>query len=362
MERPPAELATFEVLKASLKGYLFQPADLDKLTALVLKYPKPEFEPFPDTKLSTKYGEYRRFFQEQLNQAMKLKKLAPGRTFDVRIIEDDSMNASADVFQVVRINTGYITYGTLDSFVSTLCHEMAHSTRNHPAIPRPDIVLDFFKKSDEYYTKTYNFELETYRHDRAAYLALRAEWDAGVDRAASNYLKLAESEADIVGAMICAVMGMPPHAFIKGYREEKARNGTGIIPGEESHANGFDLALGLADITVEDGKDLTDGFETKLGYGELDRFLFPVDSHPGEDERIEQLERVIAKIDPYFDPSGKTYAALKGRLRDGNPTGAGLTDLVPRARPRLIVKAGAISLSLPTQQSCAHTRPRPAGK
>lgn len=360
---PPAELATFEVLKASLNGYLFQPGDFDKLSALVLKYPTPDFEPFPETKLSKKYGEYGSFFQEQLNQSMKVKRLAPGRTFEVRIIEDESLNASADVFQVVRINTGYMVHGTVDSFVSTLCHEMAHSTRNHPSIPQPDVVLDFYKKTDEYYVKTFNFELNTYRHDRTAYLALREEWDGDVAKAASNHSKRSESEADIVGAMICAVLGMPPSTYIKGYREEKARNGTGIVPGEEGKTNGMGLlGLGLADIAVEDGKELTGGFETTLEFGDLDRFLFPLDSHPGEDERIEQLERVVAKIDPYFDQSGKFYAALKGRLRDGNPTGIGLTDFLPRARPRRIVRSSGISLSLPPHDSCAHARPRPAKK
>lgn len=327
------------VVKAS-NGHLFEPGDFDVVTSLVLPYQKPDADIDELTNASKRYDDYRKFLESTVNQGMLAEKLAPGRKFTFTVLEDPEINAFADGYQQLFVNTGFLEKVSIDTFMAAVCHEIAHSARNHGA------VTDVFKEQDaqqkvyEYFDKQYNFETNVYTHDKTAYAALRGNWDI-YSKDLSVEERRQESEADIIGGMICGTMGMPYDRYLKGFQQlfgAEAFGGVVVKDGQSKPAgdgsdpyfDGFGLALaGESKELPADPMTLQNGAQIAYELGPLVRTLFPVagDDHPGDEERVSQLKRVGDPIRKRGDDKAKTFQAITGKFVE-QPAGLSLVNLV----------------------------------
>ncbi|MCX6130405.1 MAG: M48 family metalloprotease [Proteobacteria bacterium] len=277
----------------ALPPYLMSLEQAQAITTLIEPYQRPPFqeEPLPGV-VSTNYSQLRSFIENFSNKVFLLPNLKPGRTFKVTIMEDEVFNASADGFQNIFINTGLVkTAGSLGS-LEVVCHEMAHSSKNH-SLKNPENMLSeaqkntlnqFHSKLDAYMNLAFDAAAGVYTHDRAQYLQLRQQWDQ-VGPELSNFFKHNKSEADVVGGMICAELGLAPIELLTAMKENNK------------------LAEGLLaeQSKQEDPTKIPDKTRINMTREEAESFvqyfLFPLASHPTDVEREKQIERVTPAIE-----------------------------------------------------------------
>lgn len=359
------------VLTAS-RGYLYEMGDLAALGNLLLPYVQPpEADAFAnDANVATGLEAYREFLQQALSEGMQLRPLAPGRALKLRILKDASFNATMDSYQKMRVYTGYLTQGTPSGLIATMCHEIAHSARNHGMLKRkPGSAVEAIQtKIEKYLVQQYDVATSRYTHDKVAYLALRKEWDAGPAQTLGTLNKRTESEADIIGGMICGAFGMSAELYRQGFIDERDSLGRGIalLPGTAAAGTGTALSLGLPARSTfrmdggsaSDPKSIETGSTFVLDYSSTYSFLFPVDSHPSYLERIDQLDRLKAGIDARFDPQSTIYKKFAARLKDGPVTGN--VNLAPETRSdmRTVTASDGTVLSIPVVR-CAEAPPLP---
>lgn len=358
---PPIEVpdGADAALTASRSGYLFEPADVDQLGKLVL--------PFIDIKAQSdsstvvaKYESYRIFIGKELETAMAGVKLKPGRSFTINVNDNESQNAAMGGDQVLLINTGLLETMSVDGFVATLCHEIAHSVRNHAYHSHK-----FFNESESsrdietYVGKHYDTTKGEYKHDKAAYTKARKAWDA----VAKDYglaQKRRESEADVIGAVVCGKFGMAFDKYKQGIADlvsgtrfggvvnkeggssattgtnAPGANGPGAPAGEDDFPPPDSETVGPPEIFLAgdgsgdtDPKDLADGSTLKVPASDIIDILFPLapDSHPTPEERTEQLERLRQKLQSANDFDAMFYKNMVAKLESGtsgaDPTALG---------------------------------------
>jgi len=332
----------------NLAPYLFSLAEAQAIKDIV--------EPYEDISggggdytSDSKFGNMERFVQDFVDDAMRIKGLDPGRSFKVTVISDPSVNAAADHLQNIIINAGAIKQFSSKSMLSTLCHEIAHSTKNHSykgiVLEKKDgiekKILNFEQEYSDYINDTYDSETEVYRHNKTKYTRLAKLWKV-IAEYREPIWKRDESEADIVGGMICGHLGMS----------------------STEYKNAFDAGIGkLSDgaegesITAD---DLKDGDELDIKEDESDAlfyFLFYFDSHPKHKERSAQLTRVEKAIAKHF-AKNDLYKDWSTGYKDAG--GLNLTGLEPDFSPKMIVKDlgdGRVVKIPRNPTSCRHKRP-----
>jgi predicted Zn-dependent protease len=173
--------------------------------------------------------------------------------------------------------------------LAIVCHELAHSALNHSfktfkKFDDPNITAAFDAR-DTYMTAHYDEARGVYRHERAAYAAAVQRFSAGTGEL-SVFDRREESEADVVGGMLCGQMGMP----VKTYAN--------LLIG---FLRKVDAAVGGSGGAEVKPGDMTDGEELQVSKDSAQAFTFPLDDHPTNDERAAQLQRLA-------DTIGKRYA------------------------------------------------------
>lgn len=310
----------------NLAAYLFKHVDAVALKPLVLPYELPTIPQNSIPQTSSSYTSIVTATGAFFTTAFQKPVLAPGRSLQIFAVENDSLNASADGFQRVTLNTGLLKVKNNPLFISTICHESAHSARNHVvrSLPVADRVLGTdsnpnpaFKlvtdRIDAYMSKQYNGN--TYTHKKTEFLSIKQAFDAATLEL-STFTKRAESEADIVGSYICAQAGMKSEEFIQGYvdftalvKQMQASQSSSYSKPEDIPDNTrFSLTRPEAESLVSD-------------------FLFHIDSHPLDEERNDQLRRLKDLTDLEFDATVQMYADFVRQLSQAN--GISLVERAP---------------------------------
>lgn len=329
--------------------YLFNADAARTIAPLVDAYQKPGYKDDPET-YSTEFGPFRTFTEKFLNDVMALEDLTPGRKIEVEVMDADYLNAFADGFQRVVVTLGALRAVEAVPMLAVVCHELAHSSKNHSQkrVAYEEIELKaetdvFYNEAEAYFGKTYDKAKKRYKHDLAAYTQVRKLWDALTPRLA-EVSKRNESEADILGGMICGELGMPPDDYERGHREF-------MTLGDQLDAQGSKPGR------IRSAADLKDGDVGQGTVADLFQLLFPRDSHPSNAERDAQLKRTRDVYAAHFD---KTRQLYKDWLREYERTtkGMGLTgfDLreLSRAQSKssIIFNGEAVEIFRPT--SCGH--------
>lgn len=218
------------------------------------------------------------FISEILSDIMVLPAHSPGRDFKVTVTDDDSPNASA-LNQSLVINKGIMEFAPNLSLALVICHEAAHSGRNHSAKAEAQIQEYENKnkaKADALDTAlqdlvetNYNPGTEKFTHRQSDYDRIKPLWDAFWGDF-TNYQKRFESEADIVGARMCANAGFTQSEVVEGF--------TSL----------FKLFQGLTQ------KKLSPGTYTvrEEEIGDFLHSIYSDDTHPTDREREDQILRV----------------------------------------------------------------------
>jgi Zn-dependent protease with chaperone function len=305
--------------EAEARGYLFSTDDVEDIQTIVEPYQSPGGSATIED-VSSEFGDVRQYVEEFLNKALAIEPLRPGRTVTVHVLDDDAINAYADGYQNVEVNTGYLKNIDAQPFLATLCHELAHSAKNH-VVKRLDFQLAagltadiaaFDAESKAFFEKQYDAAKGVYTHDAAGWRKVDALWQKIAPRVGA-FSKRTESEADIVGAMICGHLGMSPDRFIEGYREEAQ-----VIERIYGRSSRDD---------VTGAAQLKDGETFKFPSDAMFSFLFPVDSHPTDDEREAQLRRVEAIIQRHYEEGQGFFSEFVAEYqRRARGIGLGLTD------------------------------------
>ncbi|WP_141732362.1 M48 family metalloprotease [Oligoflexus tunisiensis] len=301
--------------------YLFSLQQAQAIEALVDPYLQPPFpEMAPPGQVSTNYAQLRTFIEGFSNRVFALPNLTPGRTFKVTIMEDDVFNAFADGYQNIIINTGFVKNSGVLGSLEILCHETAHSSKNH-ASKNPEDSLSaaqktamnqFYNELNTYMNQAFNPNGGVYTHNRNQYLQLRQKWDQ-IGPAIGKSLKRHESEADVVGAMICAELGLTPNDLLSGMKDNNKVQET-LVAGQPQQDPTKIPDQERIPMTMEEAQEFAQFF------------LFPVVSHPTNAEREKQIERVMPAIqkryrsNQTFANEWKTeFASQKGLSLTGGP-------------------------------------------
>lgn len=291
---------------SNLPPYILTHADAEKLRSpLVLAFVPDPLPKTPDVPSYQGLEAFRGFVQEFLNRAMLLPALAPGRRLSVFVEDDPTINAFADGYQRIVVQRGAVEGMDQASMLELLCHETAHSTRNHVAaqVPIADQVFGTKAAPSAAYESVMNeanayLNQQTvngvYTHAKASYAAIQQRLLAVV-APYNTANKRSESEADIVGAFTCAQMGVSPAAYLSAFKR-----GSEII------------AASMAG--VKSPESIADGTKLQVPPGEMENFfyyLFYLDTHPTHEERIEQISRLTDVIQKEFKPSPPLIAEWK---------------------------------------------------
>jgi hypothetical protein len=348
-EDAATEAAAARSAASGLPRYLFTREDAAEIDPLV----EPLRETADDqimTALSTSRADVQRFVETFLDGALRTPALSPGRDFTVLVLKSRDVNAYADGAQNILINEGALDVIPTLALLGTLCHEAAHSTRNHytkrlefadSARIKP-LYKAFSDDWSDYFARQYDTQTQTYTHDAAAYAHVLDLWTR-YDAEASLVAKRQEAEADIVGGMLCAHLGMPVDRYIESFEQLASILDVGAAT---SHA-------------LTDPKELTDGEQVSLPPDELFFFLFPSDTHPSFPERLGQLRDVQSVIASHLDRNGPFFQTwMTGyALKSGWGAGAGLTDGVVDAS----TLAGRLAKTVATSKGRVVRIARPFG-
>jgi Zn-dependent protease with chaperone function len=318
--------------ESNLPSYLFSTPQAQAIESLVDPYLRPPFpETAPPGQVSTNYTQLKTFIEGFSNKVFALPTFQPGRTFKVSIMEDDVFNAFADGYQNIIFNTGFVkNAGDLGS-LEILCHETAHSAKNH-ASKNPEDALSaaqksamnqFYNSLNTYMNQAFNPNAGVYTHNRNQYLQLRQQWDQ-IAPALGDSLKRHEAEADVVGAMICAEMGLKPGDFMNGMKENNKVQET--LVGAQPPQDPTKIPNGeRINMTMDQAQEF------------VQFFLFPVASHPTNPEREKQIERLMPVIEKRYK-SSQTFAT-EWRAEIAKQKGLSLTgglDLLEAAEGNVI--------------------------
>lgn len=281
-------------------SYLLSADDVIKLRPLVEPYRQPRATN-PGGNYTQNFATYRTFAETQLNRIMSLPALTPGRRIRVNIADNDQVNAFAGGYQDVTINSGTVRAIDSTELLAVLCHELAHTARNHSvkAIAYQDsgaLASDatrFYDARAAYFKTAYNDATQAYTHDVIGYRKVLALWNVMEPRF-DFYVKRQESEADILGAAICGRLGMPLDTYISAL--------LGFLTAGDAAA----ATHTSSDAKTADQLDTGDKFT--LDPDNLTAYLFRQDSHPSNAERRSQLLRLKSSVSDQFDPSQRLYA------------------------------------------------------
>lgn len=259
--------------------YLFSLSDAQAITELVLPYEPASASDVTDPQDATENAN-REFIAGILDEMMALKPHAPGRDFTVVVSADTTPNASA-LNQSLVINKGIIEFAPSLSLAMVICHEVAHSTRNHGSLTET-FIKEYESKnkaaSDELDAATialvasaWNKSTQIFTHTPEDYQRVKPIWDAFWSGLTVNLKKL-ESEADIVGGRICANSGFSTAEVEDGFNQL------------------FDLFSGISSKEVKYGS-----YPVKeQDLGKFLQTIYSEDSHPTDQERRQQITRVKA--------------------------------------------------------------------
>lgn len=266
-----------------LPRYLFKRADIEKIKKIVEPYRPIPSSPIPSLRNAANLSN---FIETTVNASMKLPVHSPGRTFKVSIINNRSFNAFMTSDSRIGLHLPTAVETSDDELLAVICHEMAHSARNHGY--KDAVELDrkipsqLATRINTYFRSQLDQDRGIYTHNEPEYRKLREEWDQNFSEASDN-LKRAESEADLIGARICNNMGMAIDVFTRALDTFFGRTGSGAKPRK-----------------LRDG-DAFSNVEAKT----LVKVLFPITEHPTGQERTDQINRL--------------QAYLKGNLNDQDP-------------------------------------------
>jgi hypothetical protein len=287
---------------ANLPDYLFSTNQAKAFGPLVLAYEPASRKP-EGVAQSPRYENLTSFIEGFLGQAMRLPELSPGRTFDVSMIEAADINASAFNQQLV-FNSGLADSVDAISFAFVLCHESAHSTRNHSkAVERllgssglDSPAADGIEKEITAYLNS-QVRNNVYFHEAAKYQPLRSRWDQ-LTRDFSKAQKRLEAEADVIGTKICALLGFDPVAITGA-----AKSLLGSMRSTTDMDLSKDAQYKIAGITRND----------------LGLILFPIHSHPTSAERVQQLNLVEPILEKKSNLLASEWQANYKRLAGKSP-------------------------------------------
>ena len=285
------------------------------ISPLFLKYkaPKENFEKLAER--AEGYESVEKAVKKFLADAMKHKSFSPARSFNVVVTEDEQINAFMDAYENVTINTGTVKDLAAGPTLALLCHEMAHSARNHAYKMSIDPLWDKidFSLEDKYWESQVDEDRKLYKHDKAAYekalkrsVSTAAPYDQGVMKS--------ESEADIVGIHICGLLGMSPEQYLRDLGIFMDGNQMELTNSEE------DFYQDGEEYEVTDLDDL---------YAEL--FTWPRPTHPENDERKAQISRIKNYVKPKSNIE-KEYATtwVKEHAKWKKSLSLSLTSPVPK--------------------------------
>jgi Zn-dependent protease with chaperone function len=292
-----------------LASYLFTLKAAEQISPLVMSF-KQSSTKEQDATQDSSLNAQRDFISETLNDMMDLKAHNPGRDFKVTVTSDTVPNASA-LNQSVVVNKGIIDFASNLSLAMVLCHEVAHSTRNHSS--RAEAQIQDYEnknktKSDkldktvaELVAANYDKSKKIFSHKNSDYVKVKPIWD-DFWNGFVTFQKRFESEADVVGGRICANAGFSTAEVEEGF--------TSLF---KQFASGTTVPKNTADkdYTVEESE-----------IGELLHEIYGTDTHPTDAERTEQIERVKTV---FVQGTDKTIA---DRWKKDFPGKPGLT-LVP---------------------------------
>ena len=294
------------VAEENLPDYLFTLSEAMQIMELVESYIPTDFDMFEGATAAANREELRAYFQSFLGTMMMLQGLAPGRDLDVMVSDSNIPNASAAGQQII-VNEGMLMVANSKSLLGVICHEIAHSAKNHSQKSQAGQVfsdLDAFVQSaafNSYMNAAYNGT--TYTHIKADYDALRKSWDV-IAKKPSDYSRRQESEADIVGGMICAHLGMSGDDF---YQNQA------LLRKELEGAQG----------EIQSAKKLADGTQIPVSQAQIQdfvtQFLFPIESHPTPMERDAQIMRTKPAIDKFYDQESPLFTGFVEQLDQLNP-------------------------------------------
>ncbi len=295
-----------EDAQKDLPTYLFTLSEAMQIAELVEAYIPNNYDMFEGATAASNREELRAYFQSFIGTMMMLQGLAPGRDIDVMVSISNVPNASASGQQIM-VNEGMLVVGNSKSLLSVICHEIAHSAKNHSQKSMADQIfsdLDTFVQGadfNNYMNATYNGT--TYTHNKADYDVLIKSWNE-IAKKPSDYSKRLESEADIVGGMICAHLGMSAEDF----HQQQA-----LLAKE----------LGGSQGNIQTADKLADGTQIPITQEQIQdfvtQFLFPIDSHPTINERDAQLLRTKLAINKYHDKESNLYSGFVDQLAQLTP-------------------------------------------
>ncbi len=253
----------------------------------------------PANEISTAEGweESASSIERHLRSMLDINDFSPSRELNAFVVNDESINASMNAFQQMKINTGILAKTSSVEMLAVLCHEIAHSARNHvvdwiDAVKDDPKIAPLYKKhmssSIEYMEKNYDQNTKTYTHNRKAYARALEDLKA-LSKVLDPYDKRQEAEADAVGSMICAKAGMSPKVFAKAMA-------------------GLFSKMGSKEKKGKTGEDLEDGFEIfSSDTSALLSYLFSRSTHPSHDERKAQARSLVEAVSPYYASNAKHY-------------------------------------------------------
>lgn len=275
-----------------LAAHLFTLKAAEEISPLVMPYKQSSTKAQSATQDATLNAQ-RDFISETLNDMMDLQQHKPGRDFTITVTSDPVPNASA-LNQSVVVNKGIIDFTSNLSLAMVLCHEVAHSTRNHSS--RAEAQMQEYEnknktKSDKLdaaiaklVAENYNKTTKIFSHKKTDYAEVKPIWDDFWNDFVT-FQKRFESEADVVGGRICANAGFSAEEVEEGF--------TTMF---KKFASGASVAKSISD------KDYT---VEEAAIGELLHDIYGTNSHPTDAERTEQIERVMTVFE---EGSNKTIA------------------------------------------------------
>jgi hypothetical protein len=335
-------------------------ADIQGTKPLVAAYITPPYGPAPDVlKDLAGSDQIKAYLQTLVNQLIGAPALAPGRTFAVKIQDTQQNNANMDMYQTMRIYRGMFQDSTAAYLLGTLCHEMTHSARNHGIKlgatyehfldPSQPAVAAYRQRLADFEARYLNESTNTYTHNAAAFQDLLAAY-MPVMSTPLMHSRRHESEADIIGGIICAMNGMPSAAYIQTYYEDVVSDQLNpqVGPG---------------------GAQLKDGDQIQINDADMDDFVENVllmdpahSTHPTPEQRYNQLQQFKSLIDQFYDPNGplaapapvQTVRAFAGTLPASASSALALAGLPPPTSVRLVrvVKADGSVLFLHKGHAC----------
>ena len=315
---------------SGLAPYLYDLVGAKKITPLVEVF-KASTQTAPPPAHNPKFNTQRDLIANFLNVGLTSPKLAPGRTFTVNIFDDPEFQALSADLQVVAY-TGFLNKAGALSAAVVLCHESAHSTRNHSTKTEPLLAAklstanpkfqQFDQTMNKFITDHFDQKNKVYHQRRQDYLAVKKVWEEfWFDFWQES--KRIESEADIVGAQICAEFGFTPEEILQGASETFTAT-----------------AAGDAEIPA-DGD-----YQYK---GEVVDFLQGIlggDTHPSNDERRAQFSRIapLLKVNAAGTVAAtwkKSYPSRPVTLVNGDHHGPGCNHVAVQMRHALDLTIGA---------------------